>query len=855
MKRNMKRIVVAVLVAFSVCSQLFADENALAAWIRNSMETGVWETGKLQSFEAQFAQRIKDNPNDYDARILRSFVSALAMAENETARDILSKFGYVLDFRNSFAVTGATSPISFWPKSNAVADEALQQCKPVIGRIIEDLSAIPETWTGMILSSDVWPIDENVTLDYADVQYIKSGCMEALGMLYFAGAYDIDADYAKAYDCFNSADPLRGMKPLIPELSAAPSLNSDSGWEKSAVVPVDGNDYIDAFRVAFHGDKMYLRLITKSGAILPQNLGYYFWTSLDVDGMPGEFGMDFEFCDVDSDDWDYDPTDWWLKLPNSDEWITSEFSAHGERRTFVFDLPQELMSHKGKLYMDWMELSIYEIKSYVVEEYWNGEWYEWTDFRWDWLDYVERDDFWPSVWHFYSEQTGLFQKVRNRNHLIYAREYLKLAIGQLKAALAADEKRAGSNLRLIECCALEDYPHIKDRFHKYIDRATESLHSEVTVDVNDFCYFRGTQDIVSLEANRALELIGNGGVFQVSLAPVFNGLSPRDFLPTDVVRNQYFSEFKVALNSVKDPTFAGVFPGADDAVWYRFTGFATDPLVFTGSPRSYVEPVVIPQNLFVPFDLYGANRYALHDGVDGEMSNSMASVYDGYLHKGDSVAGTVQVKVAKPKKGKAKVTVSIQIVGEKKVSVKGEVDINEGMFSATAKDGRSLSLKFGRDGMSGSFGDFSIVGVRSLFSSKESGEKSNADTILAPWLGVLNVSFDRGTLSVSIAKKGKATVKGTVDGEKVSAKGQAIIGDSFICIPVAYSKKSMNIAFTLWLPVNGGEAAVVGLVGASIGRAGTLVPEACFVVSDDIRSLVPSAETRAGGYTLSPEGE
>jgi hypothetical protein len=40
-----------------------------------------------------------------------------------------------------------------------------------------------------------------------------------------------------------------------------------------------------------------------------------------------------------------------------------------------------------------------------------------------------------------------------------------------------------------------------------------------------------------------------------------------------------------------------------------------------------------------------------------------------------------------------------------------------------------------------------------------------------------------------------------------------------ICIPVIYSKKTVNLAFAIWLPLDGGEAEVVGLDGAIIGKA------------------------------------
>jgi hypothetical protein len=101
----------------------------------------------------------------------------------------------------------------------------------------------------------------------------------------------------------------------------------------------------------------------------------------------------------------------------------------------------------------------------------------------------------------------------------------------------------------------------------------------------------------------------------------------------------------------------------------------------------------------------------------------------------------------------------------------------------------------------------------------------------------------------------QVTVKGTVDGAKVSVKAQALIGENMICIPVMYSKKGVNLAFTVWLPIGGGEAKVIGLEGAVIGMAGELVDGAKFNIEGDIKELIPTAIDEIDGYTTLPQGE
>ena len=225
--------------------------------------------------------------------------------------------------------------------------------------------------------------------------------------------------------------------------------------------------------------------------------------------------------------------------------------------------------------------------------------------------------------------------------------------------------------------------------------------------------------------------------------------------------------------------------------------------------------------------------------VNGGVYGNAASVYDGYLYHLDEVAGTIQVKVSTTKKGTAKISATIQIAGQKKVSVKGEVDLTASTFSVKTKDGRVLNLDFGSKSMIGDFDVYDIEGARNLFSSKDKKEKANAEVELTPWLGTLNMSLQNGVLSVTIAKKGKVTVKGTVQGAtksvKVSAKAQALVGEKWICIPVTYSKSGINLAFTLWLNKATRSVEVVGLDDDSkVGMAGELKAGAVFNIDQDI---------------------
>ena len=118
------------------------------------------------------------------------------------------------------------------------------------------------------------------------------------------------------------------------------------------------------------------------------------------------------------------------------------------------------------------------------------------------------------------------------------------------------------------------------------------------------------------------------------------------------------------------------------------------------------------------------------------------------------------------------------------------------------------------------------------------GKQNVANDLLAPWMGAVNVAW-KGTqgwngLTVNIARNGRTKMSGTLsDGTKVSANGLLVAGEEWLYVPVFWSKKNMNLAFTLWLPksLNGQDARspkVDGLTDAVVGKPGLLKDGAKF---------------------------
>ena len=215
------------------------------------------------------------------------------------------------------------------------------------------------------------------------------------------------------------------------------------------------------------------------------------------------------------------------------------------------------------------------------------------------------------------------------------------------------------------------------------------------------------------------------------------------------------------------------------------------------------------------------------------------STYYGCLYGGGTIAvGTIQAKVAKARTNRktdamsSSVTVAILIAGEKKISLRGTLDVESGAISLKAKDGRLLDLRLGANGMRGTFGDLVIDGARDVFSSKAVDDKTRANAALTKWQGALAIVSDTGTFSVTISSRGKTRITGTLaDGTKIATTAQMIVGETCSCIPVVVSKKMLNLAFCIWLFDDDETVDVFG-VGDDVvcGHSGVLADGAAFCI-------------------------
>ena len=232
-------------------------------------------------------------------------------------------------------------------------------------------------------------------------------------------------------------------------------------------------------------------------------------------------------------------------------------------------------------------------------------------------------------------------------------------------------------------------------------------------------------------------------------------------------------------------------PVADEMDGYTFVGWFTQP---DGRGTKVTATTLVSAETLKLYAYYVKDELpSLYETITGTAPTTTASVYDGCLCDGaGNVAGTIQVKVAKPKGGTAKVTAAITPVGGRKVTEKGTLDLATGKVSG-------MDLTLGAYGMTGSFGGYEIDGARNVFSSRSADDKAIATLVYGKWPTV-SVAWKGGALTVAIDKKGKAKITGTLaSGVKVSSKSQVLVGEEWLCVPVIWVKRSETLAFTLWL--------------------------------------------------------
>ena len=292
---------------------------------------------------------------------------------------------------------------------------------------------------------------------------------------------------------------------------------------------------------------------------------------------------------------------------------------------------------------------------------------------------------------------------------------------------------------------------------------------------------------------------------------------------------------------------------------YSFLGWFT---AMRGGDIAYgTEPITANRILYAQWDDV---PYLYDSGDAAGAAPGAMSEYNGYLvDAAGNVKGTIQIKVGKPnaKTGIASVKGTVVPVGGKKTTIKangnGKAKIETtGPTTLPFAGGEACSVTLGATGMSGSYGAWTIDGVRNLLASKDKAEKAVAEAAFAPLKTTLNIVWDGGVAALTVANKGKAKVKGTLaTGGKLNASAQLLVGEKWACVPVAVAKSGLT--FTVWISLGSGSRSyhVVGLGDdVAIGKAGSLPANAKFTMDPDDATARWGAVLGAAYVKYLPDG-
>ena len=227
-------------------------------------------------------------------------------------------------------------------------------------------------------------------------------------------------------------------------------------------------------------------------------------------------------------------------------------------------------------------------------------------------------------------------------------------------------------------------------------------------------------------------------------------------------------------------------------------------------------------------DLTETSAHGVFSSDGTPIASTSAQVYDGYILSGDTVEGTVLLKVGKAntRTRLAKFTATVQLLGEKKRVYSTKIAVSETAPTtftiATSNSGIASPLKLtvAGDYMSGSVAGLAITGARNQSGSRDSRKSEYAAAngkVINIALAPSNASGSGaafangyGALMLKVLAKGKAKLSGVMaDGTKVSVSGLKVLlseDGAELCIPVVapmYKGKLGGFGMLVWLGATG----------------------------------------------------
>lgn len=608
------------------------------AWASKLVNYGSWVTGDTAKFEKVYAKRIAKNGADYEARVFHALALLAGLAEHAQFKGFAKQFGYSVDYLHC-TFTGSPKLTAKSPAVNTMVDKALAVGVPILKKALADLTAIPDDWTGSVkLSATTWPLDEDVYLDRADVQYARASLQATLASLYFLGGYDLTVDWTKVKGEAN-------WRAKVPAFASLPAVGDDEAWARVAPIGAElkVGEAVQAaeVRVVRVGNKLAFRMV------VPDEV---------ADSMSG---MDVVFSDG-TVDMDVD-----LELGgDADAYGTADlhvWNAHGgdyeDGKSYQGFVSRAVTAKVWYAVVDCSAVPKFARRSWSVEK---GSFYGWGE-QWDW----EEDVYPARKQRILLEQTKFMQKVRNAARLTTAKSWTAQALDTALLADAAVLARTDDVLHFIEY-----EPELEQKLdiaRTNTRRALEALSAPVTFDLpNVVTNF-------SSSTNVAFSLLPGGGVMDIYLGALFEGRITRALAPkTGLTATR---DLVADWDLLPDPTFAGLFPqmGMDNVLdlaghyGVQAEPFAAQPLLVPG------EKVVFDCPQYIGFRVKGLPKGWTWDAAQGRLTGTASAAFT-LTFTGGGVSKRVPFKMA------AKPRLTVERDDDAVVAVKGG-----GAYAANAK--------------------------------------------------------------------------------------------------------------------------------------------------------------------------
>lgn len=140
-------------------------------WVKLLIDCSVWKPGNLAHLRDHvYGARIRANPDDYEARVIRAAIKCALLAENAEIRAFIQDCGWTIaDY--TMKLSGAFCGLSNLAPANGIVDRLSPEAQTALDDALADLDAIPENWNGSIELSPkkCEALNEAVYVDMAEV--------------------------------------------------------------------------------------------------------------------------------------------------------------------------------------------------------------------------------------------------------------------------------------------------------------------------------------------------------------------------------------------------------------------------------------------------------------------------------------------------------------------------------------------------------------------------------------------------------------------------------------------------------------------------------------------------------------